>query len=435
MNLPLCPFTGLTMERLISHPPLMIVSDLDHTMVDHQDHENLSLLRFNSLWEYAYRRDSLLVFSTARSPILYKELRKEKPLLTPDIIITSIGTEIAFGNSMVPDHAWVESLNTDKWNREIVLEETRKFPELTLQPKTEQRLHKVSFYIDEGKGEALTKELSQLLEKRGLDVKIIYSWGKNVDVIPRGAGKGEALEYLLKKLQAEGIFPVNTLACGDSEHDAELFSIPDVHGVMVSNSQEELLKWRSENALNNLKVIHSTERCAGGIIQAIGHFNLGPNLSPRDVSEFLDCKTDNANPGHEVMRFYLFYERLRRGEIKNYETYIASFKESCLHAAVLFHPSGAEKSLRGTIDELKKCYGDKRGKKFWVWVDQVLVTNTIPGKWIVKFDKWEQCEDERKCCETTVEFTSKGGNLVWEKVKQIWSEESEVKDGNSSWIL
>ncbi|XP_024013522.1 probable sucrose-phosphatase 3b [Eutrema salsugineum] len=426
----------IIMERLKSSPPLMIVSDLDHTMVDHQDSENLSLLRFNSLWEYAYRRDSLLVFSTARSPILYKELRKEKPLLTPDIIITSIGTEIACGNSMVPDHAWVESLNSDKWNREIVLEETSKFPELTLQPKTEQRLHKVSFYIDEGKGEAVTKELSQLLEKRGLDVKIIHSWGKNVDVIPRAAGKGEALEYLLKKLNAQGIFPVNTLACGDSEHDAELFSIPDVHGVMVSNSQEELLKWHSENAFDNSKVIHSSERCADGIIQAIDHFKLGPTLSPRDASEFLSRKTDVANPGQEAVRFYLFYERLRRGEIKKYESYIDSFKESCHQAAVFLHPSGAEKSLRDTIDEMRKYHGDKKGKKFCVWVDQVLVIDTIPGKWIVNFDKWEQCGDERKCCTTTLEFTSKGEELVWEKVKQIWSEESEVKDDdNTSWII
>ncbi|KAF2568753.1 hypothetical protein F2Q68_00026519 [Brassica cretica] len=260
----------LIMERLKSPPPLMIVSDLDHTMVDHQDHDNLSLLRFNSLWEDAYRRDSLLVFSTARSPILYKELRKEKPLLTPDIIVTSIGTEIAFGNSMVPDHSWVETLNTDKWNREIVLEETSKFPELTLQPKTEQRLHK----------------------------------------------------------------------------------------------------------------------------------------------------------------------RLRRGEIKKYETYIASFKEACHQDAVFFHPAGGEKSLRDTIDELKKYNGNRSGKKFWVWVDQVRVIDKIPGKCIVKFDKWEQCEDERKCCTTTVEFSSKGGGcLVWEQVKQIWSEKSELNDENSCWII
>ncbi|CAN7135606.1 unnamed protein product [Brassica rapa subsp. narinosa] len=426
----------LIMERLKSPPPLMIVSDLDHTMVDHQDHDNLSLLRFNSLWEEAYRRDSLLVFSTARSPILYKELRKEKPLLTPDIIITSIGTEIAFGNSMVPDHSWVETLNTHKWNQEIVLEETRKFPELTLQPKTEQRLHKVSFYIDEGKGEAVTKELSHLLEKRGLDVKIIHSWGMNLDVIPRGGGKGEALEYLLKKLKAEGMSPVNTLACGDSEHDAELFSIPDVHGVMVSNSQEELLKWHTENALNNSKLIHSSERCADGILQAIDYFKLGPTLSPRDASEFLNGKADIANPGQEVVRFYLFYERLRRGEIKKYETYIASFKESCDQDAVFFHPSGEEKSLREAIDELRKYNGDRSGKKFWVWVDQVLVIDNISGKCIVKFDKWEQCEDERKCCTTTVEFTSKGrGCLVWEQVKQIWSEESELNDENNCWII
>lgn len=104
----------------------------DALQVDHHDPENLSLLRFNALWEAKYRHDSLLVFSTGRSPTLYKELRKEKPMLTPDITIMSVGTEITYGNSMVPDDGWVAVLN-QKWDKNIVKEEASKFPELKLQ--------------------------------------------------------------------------------------------------------------------------------------------------------------------------------------------------------------------------------------------------------------------------------------------------------------
>ncbi|CAJ2673546.1 unnamed protein product [Trifolium pratense] len=171
------------MDRLNGSANLMIVSDLDYTMVDHDDSENLSLFRFNALWEAYYRHNSLLVFSTGRSPTIYEELRKQKPLLTPDITIMSVGTEITYGESMVPDDGWKQYLD-HKWNRDIVVEETAKFPELTSQ---------------------------------------------------------------------------------------------------VSNAQEELVEWYAQNARDNAQITHATERCAAGIMQAIGNFILGPNVSPRDI--------------------------------------------------------------------------------------------------------------------------------------------------------
>lgn len=50
--------------------------------------------------------------------------------MTPDLTVTSVGTVIEDGDSMVEDEEWEQFLNQN-WNRDIVVEETLKFPELT----------------------------------------------------------------------------------------------------------------------------------------------------------------------------------------------------------------------------------------------------------------------------------------------------------------
>jgi hypothetical protein len=100
--------------------------------VDHTDPYHTALLRFNNLWAAEYAHNSLLVFSTGRSPHKYEELHQQVPLLTPSIGIFSVGTEILYGSSLEPDQGWV-SLLDDGWDRDVALKELQRFTNLRMQ--------------------------------------------------------------------------------------------------------------------------------------------------------------------------------------------------------------------------------------------------------------------------------------------------------------
>ncbi|KAI8467278.1 MAG: sucrose-6F-phosphate phosphohydrolase-domain-containing protein [Monoraphidium minutum] len=230
-------------------PRFVLVSDLDHTMVQNEDASHARLLAFNRLWAASFAADSLLVFSTGRSPSLFAELWDEAPLLTPDILICSVGTELFYRvpgtTTLVPDSSWEAELDNG-WDRGAVAAVAARHPRLKPQPASEQRRHKVSFHLERGAGSdedvALLGALRSDLAAAGVAAKVVYSGGVDVDVLAQGAGKGRALEFLLAQLRRLGAWPAGGVQVnGDSGNDAELFTVPRVRGCVVANAHKELL--------------------------------------------------------------------------------------------------------------------------------------------------------------------------------------------------
>lgn len=97
---------------------------------------------------------------------------------------------------------------------------------------------------------------------------------------------------------------------------------------------EELLQWREENAKNNPKILLATERGAAGIIQAIGNFGLGSSISPRDRVYLSEFGSKTLRSDHEIVLFYLFYERWRLAEVEKTEESLHKLKSLCVCFAV-----------------------------------------------------------------------------------------------------
>eukprot|EP00892_Ulva_mutabilis_P005921 jgi/Ulvmu1/3700/UM170_0006.1 len=264
----------------MSRPRFCIVSDLDHTLVDHSDHEFPTLLQFDRLWLSRFAHDSRLVFSTGRSLASYSQLRKTVPLLTPDLLICSVGTEIYqdIDDELTLDSEWLDVLD-EGWDRERISSlVSQEFPQLTPQEESEQRPHKVSYHLqkdgldDEA---AFIKGVQDRILGEGLNVKVVYSGGVDVDILPEKASKGLALRFLQSRWETGGQLPSDGIQVnGDSGNDAELFEVPGVYGCIVSNAMPELASWADAHPSDML--FRAVERCTAGVMETMRHFDKVP---------------------------------------------------------------------------------------------------------------------------------------------------------------
>ena len=240
--------------------PFLFVTDLDDTLLG----DDCALKALNDKLERHRQQDKTkIVYITERPFYSYQILARAKSLLTPDALLTSVGTEIYFYPEQAElDREWSKIL-AQGWHREKILEIADKFTQLQLQPQSEQNPFKISYYLSHPRAETIIAQLKTALVEKDFNIKFIYQAGQDLDLLPPNLNQGLAVKFLRTKWQ---ISPSRTITCGNSASDINLFS-GDENGIIVGNAKPELLQWYQENPRKSLYLAHKA--FAGGILEGL----------------------------------------------------------------------------------------------------------------------------------------------------------------------
>ena len=243
--------------------PFLFVTDLDNTLVG----DDAALSKLNEqLANHRQKYQSKIVYATGRSLYLYRLLAEDKCLLPPDALITAVGTEMYFDRQCEHyDPEWAEILSQG-WNREEIVAIASQFEKLQSQPNSEQNPFKISYYLAESEAEETITKLKSALNEHNYKIKLIYSAGQDLDLLPKNGDKGLAVKFLRRKWD---IASEKTIVCGDSGNDISMFE-GEEKGLIVGNAKPELRQWYEANSSHNNYLADSD--CAGGILEGLKHF-------------------------------------------------------------------------------------------------------------------------------------------------------------------
>lgn len=190
----------------------------------------------------------------------------------PDVLITSVGTEIHYGHGLVMDDNWNRHLN-HRWHKGEIHRLLHKLPGLKLQPATEQREYKLSFYIDPDKAPS-RREIVSLLRQNDIHANVIYSHGQFLDLLPLRASKGRAMRFIGDRW---GINPDHILVAGDSGNDEEMLR-GNTLAVVVGNYSSELKTLRDMP-----RVYFAQGQYAYGVLEGIAYYDFFGDIAiPND---------------------------------------------------------------------------------------------------------------------------------------------------------
>lgn len=233
----------------------MLITDIDDTLVGDDE----SLEEFLEIME-KNRNEVGFGVATGRSLELVDEILKEKNIPVPDVIISSVGTEIYYGpdmNNLSMDSGWRSHISY-QWKPDRIKKVLSGFDFLEPQDRDGERDFKISYNMDPNDDHLA--RIHQRLTENKLRYQLIYSHDAYLDILPQRASKGRAIQYLGNKWD---IKPENTLVSGDSGNDYEMLYGKRL-AVVVGNHSPEIERLRG-----NRRVYFADSNYAAGIIEGV----------------------------------------------------------------------------------------------------------------------------------------------------------------------
>lgn len=243
--------------------PLRLFStDLDGTVVGNND----ATRRFRDFWQsLPDEHRPVLVFNSGRLVDDQLALLEEVPLPRPDYIIGGVGTMLHAKERGELESAYRHSLGTGFDPRRIA-DVMGRLPDVTMQAEQYQHGLKSSWFLHDADEKALADIEAALLAAE-IGARIVYSSGRDLDILPKAADKGAALAWLCGQLH---IGLDESVVAGDTGNDRAMFELNDVRGVIVGNALPELVSMANSNGRFYLS--GATE--ADGVIEGLRHWGL-----------------------------------------------------------------------------------------------------------------------------------------------------------------
>jgi sucrose-phosphate synthase len=188
---------------------------------------------------------------------------KKYRIPAPDVLISSLGTRVHYGQSLTEDNHWADHID-HHWNPLRVRRVIEDLPGIKQQAKNDQSRFKLSYYYDAQQAPTFD-EIVTLLRQNDLTANVIISFGQFLDIIPSRASKGQALRYVAQRLD----IPLgHILVAGGSGADEDMMRGNTLAVVVGNRHHEELSKLTDQES-----IYFASQPYAMGILEAIDHYD------------------------------------------------------------------------------------------------------------------------------------------------------------------